>query len=79
MIESRSILTKDLFSYTLQSQPIKAHEWIAQLIYGSASMLFGLKGVVIIASLILSTTFMLTYLELLARNTPRLLAFGLTL
>ena len=78
MIESRSIVTSDLFSYTMQSEHITPHEWIAQLIYGGAYMILGLNGVVLVAAIVLSTTFMLLYLELLERSTPRLLAFGLT-
>jgi hypothetical protein len=79
MIESGSILTSDVFSFTMQSEAITPHEWIAQLIYGAADMLMGLNGVVMVTALILSTTFILIYLELLARDIPRLLAFGLTL
>lgn len=79
MIENRRILTMDLFSYTILHQPIALHEWFSELLYGASYLLMGLNGVVILAALILSTTFVLVYRELIDRNTPRLLAFGLTI
>ena len=78
MIENRTIITKDLFSYTIYSKPIAIHEWFSEIIYGASYMLMGLNGVVLVAALILSLTFVFIYRELLQRDTPRVLAFVLT-
>jgi len=79
MIENRTFLTKDLFSYTIYSKPIAVHEWFSEIIYGASYMLMDLNGVILVAALILSITFVLIYRELTEREAPRLLAFGLTI
>ena len=79
MIENRTFLTQDLFSYTIYSKPIAVHEWFSEVIYGASYMLMGLNGVILVAALVLSITFLLVYRELIDRDTPRLLAFGLTI
>ncbi len=79
MIENRTVINRDLFSYTIHSKPIAVHEWFSEVVYGGAYMVMGLNGVILVAALILSTTFVLVFRELINRETPHLLAFGLTL
>ena len=79
MIENKMVITKDLFSYTIHGQPIAVHEWFSEVIYGAAYLFMGLNGVILAAAILLSTTSVLILRELIDRDTPRLLAFGLTL
>jgi hypothetical protein len=77
MIENKTILTRDIFSFTMQGQPLTPHEWLAQLAYGALDLLLGLNGAVLLVALVVATTIVLVYREIYRLGIPRLLAFGL--
>jgi hypothetical protein len=79
MLENRTILTRDIFSYTKLGQPLTPHEWLAQIAYGAFDLLLGLNGVVLLTALVIATTIVLVYREITHLGIPRLLAFGLAL
>lgn len=74
MLETGSILTKDIFSYTMLGQPITPHEWLAQVSFGLADLLMGLNGVVLLTAIILGITFTLLYRDILQQKPTPLLA-----
>ncbi len=74
ILANKTIPTRDLFSHTMSGQSLVPHEWLAQILFSAANSLLGLNGVVILTITIIAVTFTLTYREISARNTFRLVA-----
>lgn len=72
ILESRSIPLRDIFSHTLTGAPLVPHEWIAQVLLALAYRLLGLDGDVLLAAVIIASTFLLAYRETVRRGTSRL-------
>ncbi len=79
ILQNHTIQTHDIFSYTMYGQLFTPHEWLAQVAYGAAYLLFGLNGVVLLAALLIAMTVVLIYREILRREIPYLIAFGLAI
>lgn len=69
---------RDVFSHTMAGQRLVPHEWLSQLTLAEFHAWSGLDGVVLLIAVLIAATFMLTYREMLRRNTSRLLAFLIT-
>jgi len=76
ILQTHTIPTRDLFSYTMAGQPLTPHEWLAQVIYGAGYLALGLNGVVFIAALLIAETVTLVYREILRRTASPLFSFG---
>jgi hypothetical protein len=61
ILATRSIPTRDLFSYTMAGKALTPHEWLAQLLFALAYRLGGLDGVIIICGLLIATTFSILF------------------
>jgi len=55
----------DVFSHTRYGQPIVSKEWLSELIFAVAGRLKGLYGLVVVAALLIATTFALLHRQLL--------------
>ena len=77
IIQTRSIPTRDIFSHTMTGERLVPHEWLAQVALGGAHTLMGLNGDVLLISLLIATTFILTYREMIRRNVSRIPALGI--
>jgi len=76
ILQTLTIPTHDLFSYTMAGQPLTPHEWLAQVAYGAGYMALGLNGVVLIAAVLIAATVTLIYREILRRTTSPLFSLG---
>ncbi len=74
IIANKTIPTSDIFSHTMTGQLLVPHEWLAQVLFSAANSVLGLSGVVLLAIIIIAITFTLTYREIIARNTFRVVA-----
>jgi hypothetical protein len=57
ILDTRSIPTHDLFSYTLQGQPFVPHEWLAEVVFAAVYALGGFDGVALMTALVIALTF----------------------
>jgi len=76
ILQTLTIPTHDLFSYTMAGQPLTPHEWLAQVAYGAGYMALGLNGVVLIAAVLIAATVTLIYREILRHTTSPLFSLG---
>jgi hypothetical protein len=72
VLETRSIPTTDIFSHVYQGMPLVPHEWLTGVVFYIIYALTGLDGVVVLAALLLATTFLLVYEETLRHSGLRL-------
>lgn len=79
MLQNRTIIIHDIFSYSMLGQPLTPHEWLAQVCYAGFYLLLGLNGVVLLVAILVAVTIIFVYREMIAHETPRLVAFGLAL
>ena len=79
ILANKIIPTADIFSHTLTGKILVPHEWLAQVLFSATNTLLGLSGVVLLAILIIATTFTLTYRETIKRGTFRLVALFVSL
>ena len=70
-----TIPTTDIFSHTMYGEALVPHEWIAQWTFSIIHSFLGLDGIVILISLLIATTFTITYREIRKRNSTILVAF----
>ena len=75
VLETGTPPTEEIFSYVYENQPYNPHEWLAGVLYYLAYIFLGLNGVVLLASLLIATTFALLYSEAVSRNASLLLTF----
>jgi len=76
IIDRGQIPTQDLFSHTMQGQPLTPHEWLAEVAYALAYRWSGLDGVVLLCALVLVITFYLLYRLILRLTGQVLLSLG---
>ncbi len=75
MLEHRSLLHQDLFSYTRGGDPFVAFEYGSQLIYALAHAAGGLAGVAVLASLLIAASCAVLARFLLSRGADALLTY----
>jgi hypothetical protein len=78
VLETRSIPTKDIFSHVYLGQPLTPHEWLSGVIFYIFYSFLGLNGVVILAAILLATTFTLVYSNAAITSGVKLPTFFLT-
>ena len=57
MLQHKQIIRSDIFSHTRLGQPIISKEWLSEIIFAGAGRLGGLYGLVVVAALVIATTF----------------------
>lgn len=68
ILETGTPPTQEIFSYPYEGEPYVSHEWLAGLLYYLSYILFGLNGVILLASLLIATTFTILYSEAVKQN-----------
>jgi hypothetical protein len=76
MLENRTIITTDIYSYTISGQPQTPYVWFSEILFGLADMLMGLNGVVLLTAFVLATTFTIIYSDILRKAPTPLIAAG---
>ena len=61
ILEQRHVPLADLFSHTMNGQPVTPHEWLSQVIFALAHNFMGLDGVILVCGLVIGTSFWLVY------------------
>ena len=79
MLENRTIITTDIFSYTISGQPQTPYVWFSEILFGLADILMGLNGVVLLTAVVLATTFTVIYADILRKAPTPLFAAGFAL
>jgi len=69
---------RDIFSHTMAGQYLVSHEWLAQIAFGAAHALLGLGGAVLLTAVMIATTFVVVYREILRREIRYLPALLIT-
>jgi hypothetical protein len=75
VLETGVAPTQEIFSYVYENKPYTPHEWLADVIYYALYTGFGLNGVVLLASILITTTFGLLYSEATQQNAKPFLTF----
>ncbi len=65
MLETGHILRADVFSHTRLGQPIITKEWLSEIIFALAGRRAGLYGLVVVAALLIATSFGLLHRHLI--------------
>src|SRR5574341_1264244 len=68
----------DILSHTMAGSYLVSHEWLAQIGFGAAHLLLGLGGAVLLTAILIATTFMLVYHEILRRDVHYVPALAIT-
>lgn len=79
ILATHQVPRHDLFSYTLPGRPWYAFEWLSELSFGAVHSMWGLKGVVILAGVVLAATLTLLFWSMLARGVNAWIAILLAL
>jgi hypothetical protein len=79
ILENKAFPTRDIFSHSMNGQPLVPHEWLAQTLFSAAHSLLGLSGVVLLTSVSVAAAFTLAYREVISRGAFRLTALGAAL
>ena len=79
ILEDRSIPIRDIFSHSMEGEPLTPHEWLAQVIYALAYRGMGLDGVVILCGFLIAVTFILVYRQAYERSQLLFVSLGITL
>ena len=61
ILETRTIPTSDVFSFSKLGDPLTPHEWLADVLFSLANKVAGLDGVVWLTALVLALSFWLVY------------------
>ena len=61
ILDQRQVPLIDLFSHTMPNQPLTPHEWLSQVSFALSARWMGLDGVVLLAALVIATTFWRVY------------------
>jgi hypothetical protein len=61
IVETRTIPTNDVFSFTKLGEPLTPHEWLADVLFSLAHKAAGLDGVVWLTALIIGVSYWLVY------------------
>lgn len=75
MLDHRRVLLEHTFSHTAYGRPFIPMEWASEVLLAGAARVGGLAGVVVLAALILATTFTLLLVHLQRRGVDPLLAY----
>ena len=76
-LQTAKVSTTDVFSFRTMGFPSYPHEWLAQVLLTIPYKIFGLDGVVLLTSLIITMTFAIVFKNARKNATP-LLAVGFT-
>jgi len=71
--------TQEIFSYPYEGRTYVPHEWLAGVIYYLSYLFLGLNGVVLLAGILIASTFTIIYARASTQNEERLLTFLLVL
>ena len=75
IIETGTPPTQEIFAYPYDGEPYVSHEWLAGVIYYLSYLLFGLNGVVILAGILIATTFTILYSQVISHHGELFLNF----
>jgi len=79
MIQHRAVLRHDVFSHTQSGTPVMSNEWLSEVVYAAAGNALGWNGIVLVAAILIATSFWLLYRLLTAEGTSVFLALILVL
>lgn len=79
VIETGTPPTQEIFSYPYEGKPYVSHEWLAGVLYYLSYLLFGFNGVVILAGILIATTFTIIYSQAVAEHGEHFLNFMLVI
>jgi hypothetical protein len=79
ILQNRRVPTTDLFSFSKPDAPWFAWEWLTDVLYSELFHIFGLKGIVLLAGLIIATTFCVLLRFMLWRGANTFVALVCTL
>jgi hypothetical protein len=77
ILDTGSIPTQDLFSYTMRGQPFVPHEWLAEVIFALSYRLAGFDGVALVVAGVIGATFAGLALVMLRRGVNPLIVLPL--
>jgi hypothetical protein len=69
----------EVFSYVYENRPYTPQEWLAGVIYYSVYAVLGLNGVVLLAGILIATSFTVLYVDAVSNNANRAMTFSLIL
>lgn len=78
IINQRAIPVRDIFSHTMNGEPLVPHEWLAEVVFALTFRILGLDGIVIMTALVISLSFTLLYIQLLLKGINHILGIFLT-
>jgi hypothetical protein len=64
MLQTGHVIRTDVFSHTRYGEPIISKEWLSEIIFAVAGRRAGLFGLVVVAALLISTTFALLHRQM---------------
>lgn len=79
ILNTRTVPSRDLFSFSKPGQPWFAWEWLADVVFALLHRAWGLKGVVAFTGLVLSFSTALLFRHMMWRGSNLLAALGATL
>lgn len=79
VLEHGSAPTNEVFAYPYAGREYVPHEWLAGVVYYLAYVWFDLDGVVLLAGILIATTFTLIFIRALTNSNEHLLAFLIVL
>lgn len=74
IISSRTIPTKDIFSFTKYGDPLTPHEWFSDVLFALFDQIGGLDGIVWFTAIILAGAYWMTYKHSLSQSNMPILA-----
>lgn len=79
MLQHHQLLRQDVFSHTRLGEPFISKEWLSEIIFAAAGRLAGLYGLVVVATLVIATTFAFLHWQLLRESRDHAVAIFVTL
>ena len=67
----------EVFSYVYENRPYTPQEWLAGVMYYSVYAVLGLNGVVLLAGILIATSFTVLYVDAVSNNANRAKTFSL--
>ena len=77
VLETGAPPMQEIFSYVYEHRPYTPQEWLAGVIYYFAYVVFGLNGVVLLASILIASTFTVLYSDVASQNAAKTTTFFL--
>lgn len=68
MLENKTVLSEDVFSYTIEGKPWLNSQWLAQIIFYIIYSLFNFNGLIIFKATIICAAFLIMLFTFLKRN-----------